>query len=416
MPWETLAALNLPVNAAVPEKRQMLCAELRKSDRVKMVVKEKTDDELLIHYGLSDGANLTNLGVLVVGSASDRAKLGTAPSVQAIKFDEADQKINKWRWDDYSLSPIELIDAIWQELPDFHESYELPDGLYREQLPAYDRRVIRELLVNALVHRPYTQRGDICLNLRPDRLEVVNPGRLPFGVTPKTILHASRRRNDRLATLFHDLKLMEKEGSGFDLMYDVQLSHGRAVPVLKEGIDSVAVTVGRRVLRPVVIQLMAEVDARFQLRQRERISLGLLMASPEGLTARELAARLELPGTEELRSGWLGRLLELALVLSSGKTQATRYFVNPSLLKWVGMDGKTTLKRVEPHRLRALIVEDLARYSKSSSADIQRRTAPELTQLTIRRALESLVAQGQVMFEGERRWRRYSLVDKDQNL
>jgi hypothetical protein len=36
-------------------------------------------------------------------------------------------------------------------------------------LPAYDELVVRELLVNALVHRPYTQRGDIYLNLYPDR-------------------------------------------------------------------------------------------------------------------------------------------------------------------------------------------------------------------------------------------------------
>ncbi|WP_348265563.1 hypothetical protein, partial [Salmonella enterica] len=73
---------------------------------------------------------------------------------------------------------------------------------------------------------------------------------------------------------------------------------------------------------------------------------------------------------------------------------AKRYFVSPSLLKGAGLDGKTTLKRVEPHRLRALIVEDLALYPASSSADVQRRTAPELAQRTIRRALEELVEQG----------------------
>lgn len=415
VPWEALTSLKLPVTAADSSQLVTLCADLRRSDRVKANVREKSDEELLAHYGLSDGTWLTNLGVLIVGRAADRGRLGTAPSVQAIKFDETGQKVNKWRWDDYSLSPIELVEAVWRELPDFHESYELPDGLYREQLPAYDKRVVRELLVNALVHRPYTQRGDLFLNLHPDRLEVVNPGRLPLGVTPETILHASRRRNDRLATLFHDLKLMEKEGSGFDLMYDVQLSQGRSVPVTREGMDSVTVTVGRRVLRPAVIRLMADVDARYQLRQRERITLGLLMASVDGLTARELANRLELSGTDELRAAWLGRLLDWGLVESAGKTQATRYFVSPLLLKGEGLDGLTTLKRVEPHRLRALIVEDLALYAGSSSSDVLRRTAPELAQRTIRRALEELVEQGQVRFEGDKRWRRYWLINKGQS-
>ncbi|MFX5622772.1 ATP-binding protein, partial [Acinetobacter baumannii] len=82
------------------------------------------------------------------------------------------------------------------------EHYELPDGLYRQNVPAFDEIVVRELLVNALVHRPYTQRGEVFLSLYPDRLEVTNPGPLPLGVTPKNILHTTVRRNEHLARLF----------------------------------------------------------------------------------------------------------------------------------------------------------------------------------------------------------------------
>ena len=411
LPWETLTNLQIPVAQADLNSRDALLAQLRASDRVKSSVKEKSDIELLAHYGLSDGTWLTHLGVLMVGSAKDRARLGTAPVVQAIKFDDLGQKINKWVWDDFSLSPVELIDAIWQDVADFHESYELADGLYRSKLPAYDPRVVRELLVNALVHRPYTQRGDLFLNLYPDRFEVVNPGRLPLGVTPKTMLHASRRRNDRMATLFHDLRLMEREGSGFDLIYDVQLSQGRPIPLPKEGIDSVSVTVERRVKRPEVVRMMADADARFQLRQRERIVLGLLAAS-EGLTARELANQLELDTPDDVRAAWLGRLLELELVQSTGKTQATRYFVNPVVLKGQGLDGKTTLKRIEPHRLRALIVEDLRRYPGAASGDINRRVGVEVPYRTLKRAIDELVEQGSLRFVGLSRGRRYWLVEQ----
>ena len=111
-----------------------------------------------------------------------------------------------------------------------------------------------ELLVNALVHRPYTQQGDIYLNLHPERLEVVNPGRLPLGVTPRNMLHASRRRNEGLARVFHDLGLMEREGSGFDLIYDRLLSQGRPAPVAEEGADWVKVTIQRRIVKPEVMR------------------------------------------------------------------------------------------------------------------------------------------------------------------
>ena len=47
-------------------------------------------------------------------------------------------------------------ESVWLEVPDFRERYELPDGLYRQSVPSFDEIVVRELLVNALVHRPYT--------------------------------------------------------------------------------------------------------------------------------------------------------------------------------------------------------------------------------------------------------------------
>lgn len=413
VPWEALCNLDILLADADGAQASALLTRLRASDRLSERLKQRSDADLLKHYGLIDAGKLTNLGVLMIGTATQRARLGTAPSIQAVKYDELGQKVNKWRWDDYTLSPADLVDAIWRGIPDFHESYELPDGLLRQKLPAFDPRVVRELLVNALVHRPYTSGGDIFLNLHPDRLEVVNPGRLPLGVTPQTMLHESRRRNERLATLFHDLQLMEKEGSGFDLIYEVQLSQGRSAPVPKEGPDRVSVTVGRRVLRPEVVKLMTEVSERFQITSSERICLGLL-ASSDGLTARELAEKLEIADTSDLQTRWLGRLLEFELVQASGKTKARRYFVNPALLRRGGLDGRTTLKRVEPHRLKALLIEDLRRYPGSSSPDIQRRTAPELELRAIRRVLEVLEKDGQVRHEGEKRWRRYWLTDKDQ--
>ncbi|MCL2823569.1 MAG: putative DNA binding domain-containing protein, partial [Polyangiaceae bacterium] len=168
-PWEKKVSQGVSRSKADLSKVRRLCAGLRSSDRVVSSVKEKTDDELLVHYGLVVDGCLTNLGVLLVGKAWERSCLGTASIVQAIKYDANREKTNKWSWDDHELSPIELIDSIWTEVTDFRESYEIRDGLFRSNLPAYDETVVRELLVNAFVHRPYTQGGDIFLNFFPDR-------------------------------------------------------------------------------------------------------------------------------------------------------------------------------------------------------------------------------------------------------
>ena len=88
------------------------------------------------------------------------------------------------------------------------------------------------------------------------------------------------------------------------------------------------VTVRRRILKPEIIDFIAKADDAFQLTQRERIALGLL-AQHDALTARELAPQLELPSIEALQP-WIKRLLEWQLVQSAGRTQATRYFVDPA--------------------------------------------------------------------------------------
>lgn len=407
LPWETQTTLHIPRAEAETAKRDKLLQDLRTSDRVKHSVKEKSDDELLDHYQLSQGETLTNLGILCIGRQVHRAQVTTAPVIQFIKYDELGQKVNKLVWDEHTLSPMELIEAVWQEVPDFRERYELPDGLYRQNVPAFDEIVVRELLVNALVHRPYTQRGDIFLNLHPDRLEVVNPGSLPLGVTPQNVLHTTVRRNEHLARLFHDLKLMEREGSGFDKIFEVLLSQGRPAPEIIELHDRVQVTVRRRILKPEIIDFIAKADQTYQLTQRERIALGLL-AQHDALTARELAAKLELPTVEALQP-WLKRVLDWHLVQSAGRTQAMRYFIDPGLLRSLDFVGGTTLKRIEPHRLLALIVEDVGRYPETKIGDIHQRIGLEIPRSRVRRAIEQLVKEGKLHQEGVRSGTRYRL-------
>lgn len=347
------------------------------------------------------------MGVLCIGQQIDRARLGTAPVLQFIKRDEHEQKVNKLSWDDHTLPPMALVDAVWRDVPDFREFYEVADGLFRTQVPAFDERVIRELLINALVHRPYTQRGDIYLNLHPDRLELVNPGPLPLGVTPGNVLHASVRRNDHLARLCHDLKLMEREGSGFDAIYDVLLSQGRPAPRVAEGPDWVRVTLVRAAPDRRVLAFIAKVGESFPLTQRERITLGLL-AQHEALTARELERHLELTGAEQLRP-WLGRLGEWGLIGQSGRTQATRYFVEPALLRSHDFPAVTTLKRIEDHRLRALVLEDLGRFPRSAISEIHRRIGPEIARGRLKSVLGKMVRSAELHIDGLRRAARYSL-------
>jgi ATP-dependent DNA helicase RecG len=267
---------------------------------------------------------------------------------------------------------------------------------------------VRELLANALAHRPYTQRGDIFINLYPDRLEVHNPGLLPIGVTPQNILHASSARNRHLAKIFYDLKLMETEGSGFDRMYQALLSSGRPAPEVSEGHDRVTVTVQKQIARPGIVDFMSKANKTYQPTQKELITLGLV-AQHGPVTAIELERLLELAGADDLKH-WLGRLRTWRLVNARGRTKGTEYYVDPDVLRRLRFKGPTTLKGIERPRLRELILRDLMIHRHSSRAEIHARIGKEIPVSKLRRALIELVVEGVVATEGETKARQYYLI------
>lgn len=406
--WEEQTSRNVPANLADEIKKLQFLAEIRASERVKSFVKEKSDDEILAHYYFVKDNLLTNLGILWIGRREDRAMLQHATVIQFIKKDELENKVNKLVWDEFLLNPKEMIDAVWNEIPDWREFYELPDGIFRQQVPHYDERIVRELLANALVHRPYTQHGDIFINLFPDRLEIHNPGLLPLGVTPENILHESVKRNVHLAKVFHDLKLMEREGSGFDLLYDVLLSSGKPLPKVREGNDRVVVTVYKRIINKSILDFVRKADETFGLKQKERITLGLV-AQNESLTAQEMIKLLELNDASELKH-WLGNLIENGLIKTKGRTKGMKYFVESSLLRKLDFKGTTSLKNIETHRLQELIRRDLEIYEESDFSNIHNRIGEEILTRKVRYELQKMIESGEVETIGKGRWRKYLLT------
>jgi len=403
--WETQLSLRLPADRADSDKLARFARDLAASDRVKDSVRDLPVPELLERYSLLREGQLTNLGVLWIGRREDRARLLHAPVIQFLKFDARGERVSKRTWDDYTLNPAELIEAVWAEIPDWRESTELPDGLFRKTIPHYDEVVVRELLANALVHRPYTTRGDIFINLHPEHLEIHNPGPLPLGVTPRNILQKTVRRNDLLAQLFHDLRLMEREGSGFDRIYETLLGQAKAPPQVIEEEDRVTVRIERRILRPELIDFLGRMDQQFELTRRERIALGLV-AQHGSLTALEFGRLLQVEEDSRLRS-WLGRLLELGIVQTIGQTRATEYSIAPEVLRITDFKGRTTLKGIAPHRLKHLILEDLGVHGPSADkvttlSQIHARIGKEIPLSKLRYILRKLLSDKQIGTTGKR--------------
>ena len=99
------------------------------------------------------------------------------------------------------------------------------EGWKRIDIPEYSIEVLREAIVNAVVHRDYSKRGErVRVFYYPDRVEVHSPGLLLPGITVEHMQRGevqSKLRNPVFAGLLSSIPgYMEQIGSGIRFMLD----------------------------------------------------------------------------------------------------------------------------------------------------------------------------------------------------
>ena len=88
-------------------------------------------------------------------------------------------------------------------------------GVYRQDVYEIPPDAIRELIINAMVHRSYLDHGTIQVAVYDNRLEITSPGKLPMGQTLERMKEGySKIRNEALAHAFSYMNLIEHWGSG----------------------------------------------------------------------------------------------------------------------------------------------------------------------------------------------------------
>jgi ATP-dependent DNA helicase RecG len=126
-------------------------------------------------------------------------------------------------------------------------------GVRREDRWSVPPVAIREALMNAVVHADYAQQGaPIRMAMFDDRIEIENPGLLPFGLTIEDIRQGvSKLRNRVIGRVFHELHLIEQWGSGIQRMTTACQDAGLEAPRLEEiGVHFRVTIFTKRVKRP----------------------------------------------------------------------------------------------------------------------------------------------------------------------
>lgn len=126
-----------------------------------------------------------------------------------------------------------MVDSVWNYInqPASNPLQHYNDGFRIGDIPAFNREVVREAILNACCHRVMFIQSDVVVKQYPDQLIITNAGGFPVGVDVDNILTVNSMPRCKLITeVLQKAGFIEKSGQGVDKMFYHCLMDGKRLP------------------------------------------------------------------------------------------------------------------------------------------------------------------------------------------
>ena len=155
----------------------------------------------------------TNLALIISDQCRHTVKI-------AVFADEANTQFRDSK--EFCGSVFKQLDHAYEYLTLCNKTVATFKGLERIEKKDYPEAALREALLNAIVHRDYSFSGSIIINVNDKQMEFISIGGLLPGLSPEDIKSGiSQPRNNKLAEIFHRLRLIESYGTGIRKIYSL---------------------------------------------------------------------------------------------------------------------------------------------------------------------------------------------------
>lgn len=169
----------------------------------------------------------TVCGILTIGKVESIKRYVPTHAIAVQVLEGTSVRVNE----DFVLPILAAVERINTYIDARNPENEIEMGLYRISAPDFDKRAIREAIVNAFSHRDYSKMGRVRVSINEDGLTIANPGGFIEGVSINNLLTAEPHgRNPQLADVLKRIGLAEKTGRGIDRIYEGSLIFGRLLP------------------------------------------------------------------------------------------------------------------------------------------------------------------------------------------
>lgn len=359
-------------------------------------IEQYSDEQTLVDAELSTSQGITNAALVLLAKKESLARLlPHAEVVFEYRSNEAAGPAAERH--EFREGFLLYVDRLWDEINKRNDRQSYQDGFFRLDIPTFDEKVIREAILNAVCHRSYRLHSSCFVRQYPQRLEVVNPGGFPFGITSENVLEQQNPRNRRLAEAFAKCGLIERSGQGMNLMFEQNIKQSKPLPDFTGSAShEVRLILRGLVTNPAFIRFLEKLG-------EERLQS---FSTFDFLVLDRLQREESVP--ESLRS-FLGELVALGVVEPVGRGRGTRYILSKALYAHLGKKGVYTRKRGLDHETnKQLLLKHIIDNAASGSPLAELcQVLPSHSPRAVQRILRELYHDGKVILKGTRRWARW---------
>jgi ATP-dependent DNA helicase RecG len=351
--------------------------------------------QLLIDWGLQTSKGYTYAALILLGSkVALRTHLANAEIIFQYRNNK-DLDLYQDR-EDYRNAFLLEQQNLWAKIISRNQITQIQEGFLTKEIPAFNEKVIKEAILNAVTHRDYRDPGSIIIKQSPQEFEIQSPGGLLPGVTIDNILIQTKPRNRLIAEVLQHLGFVQRAGQGMDTIFRETIHDGKVFPDLSESdTHQVALKVPAQIKNDAFIKYLERLSTEKQL----NFSLNDLI----DLQSLE-------SGAQNLDRDQIQKFLDMGIIEKAGRTKATKYLLSHHYYKSQGTIGEyTRLAGLSRDVKKQLILSHLAKNNLGSSLNEIAQAFPEMPRQNVSNLLQELKTDNKIVSKGHAKKAKWKL-------
>lgn len=354
--------------------------------------KTLSDEQVLSDLELLENGKLTNAALILLAK-EDIIKSRIPQSAIMLEYRNLESQIPFDNRLIFIQPFFKLIDKLWNTINLRNGSFPIQDGAYIFNVPYFNEEVIRESVNNAITHRDYRIASEIVIKQFPQRLDIINAGGFPKGVTLDNLLKTpSTPRNRLLADVLQKTGIVERSGQGVDKIFYNMLSEGKSEPDYSESDHfqvslKLSAVIKDRAFALFIDSVQKELSENQKLSVLEIITLNKIK---KGVSKKNLDA-------EQVE-----KLLNKKLIEKRGKTNAVFYILSKDYYEFTDEKAKYyNFEELEDSQVLTTILQYLTKEEKAKMKEMVNLFNGRLSRKQVRVRVEKFVDEKMLFREGE---------------